>query len=128
VEIKPGKIKKSAERMTVELVRNADILESVAKLEPRPFTVGFAAETDNVVENARAKLARKNLDLVAANQVGQAGSGFEADNNQITLVERDATTELPAGTKQQLARTLIHHIAGKIHAGHRTKNPRQAHR
>jgi phosphopantothenoylcysteine decarboxylase/phosphopantothenate--cysteine ligase len=128
VESKPAKIKKSAERMTIELVRNADILESVARLERRPYTVGFAAETDNVVDNAREKLTRKNLDLVAANRVGQAGSGFEADHNQITLVERDATTELPAGTKQQLARALVHYIAGRIHAGHRTKNPRQAHR
>jgi phosphopantothenoylcysteine decarboxylase/phosphopantothenate--cysteine ligase len=120
VEIKPGKIKKSAERITVELVRNADILESVAKLEPRPFVVGFAAETDNVIENAREKLTRKNLDLVAANRVGQAGSGFEADHNQITLVERDGTTELPAGTKQQLARALVQHIAAKLDTSRRT--------
>jgi phosphopantothenoylcysteine decarboxylase/phosphopantothenate--cysteine ligase len=120
VEIKPGKIKKSAERITVELVRNADILESVAKLEPRPFVVGFAAETDNVIENAREKLTRKDLDLVAANRVGQAGSGFEADHNQITLVERDGTTELPAGTKQQLARALVQHIAAKLDTSRRT--------
>ena len=113
-EAKPGKIKKSAERLTLELVRNPDILDSVARLQPRPFVVGFAAETDNVLDNARAKLAAKNLDLVAANRVGEPGSGFEADHNQITLIERDGTTELPAGTKQQLARALVQHIAGRL--------------
>jgi phosphopantothenoylcysteine decarboxylase / phosphopantothenate---cysteine ligase len=127
-EALPRKIKKNAERMTLELVRNPDILESVAKLEKRPFVVGFAAETDNLIDNARAKLERKNLDLVAANLVGAARGGFESDDNQITLVERDGTTELPAGSKQQLARALVQHIAGRIHARHRTKNPRQAHR
>jgi phosphopantothenoylcysteine decarboxylase/phosphopantothenate--cysteine ligase len=128
VETQPAKLKKNSERLTLELVRNADILESVAKWSPRPFTVGFAAETNDVERHAREKLERKNLDLVAANRVGLPGSGFESDDNQLLLVERDGTTELPAGPKRQLARTLIHHIGRKIHAGHRTKNPRQAHR
>ncbi len=123
-----NKIKKNAERMTLELIRNPDILESVAKLARRPFTVGFAAETDDVVANARAKLEKKNLDLIAANRVGLPGSGFESDENQLTLIERERVIELPAGNKRTLARALIHHIAEAIHAGHRIKNPRQAHR
>jgi phosphopantothenoylcysteine decarboxylase/phosphopantothenate--cysteine ligase len=116
----PGKIKKSAERLTLELVRNPDILASVARLEPRPFTVGFAAETDDVLENARAKLAAKDLDLIAANRVGTPGSGFESDHNQITLIERDGSTELPPGSKQQLARALVQHIAAKLDTSRRT--------
>ncbi|HYM48348.1 MAG TPA: bifunctional phosphopantothenoylcysteine decarboxylase/phosphopantothenate--cysteine ligase CoaBC [Burkholderiaceae bacterium] len=121
VDARPAKIKKNAERMTLELVRNPDILESVARLEKRPFVVGFAAETDNVIDNARDKLERKNLDLVAANLVGVARGGFESDENQITLVERDDTTELPAGSKQQLARALVQHIAARIHVSRRTR-------
>jgi phosphopantothenoylcysteine decarboxylase/phosphopantothenate--cysteine ligase len=128
VEKRASKIKKNAETMTLELVKNPDIVGSVAKLAQRPFVVGFAAETDDVLANARAKLERKQLDLVAANRVGVSGGGFESDDNQLTLVERDSQTELPAGTKQQLARLLIQHIAGRLHAGHRTENSRQAHR
>lgn len=128
VETHKNKIKKNSEHMTLELVKNPDVLDSVAKLSDRPFIVGFAAETDDVVNNARAKLENKKLDLVAANRVGVPGSGFESDTNQLTLIEPGSQTELPAGTKQQLARTLINHIAGRLHAGHRIKNPRQAHR
>jgi len=128
LETQSGKIKKGAERVTLELTKNPDILESVARLSERPFVVGFAAETDNLIEHARAKLDNKALDLVAANPVGVPDSGFDVDTNRLTLVERDGTTELPTATKQQLARTLVQHIAKQLHAGHRTKNPRQAHR
>jgi len=128
VEAHAAKIKKTAERLTLELVRNPDILESVAALTPRPFTVGFAAETEDVERYAREKLERKNLDLIAANRVGLPDSGFESDDNQLVLIERDGTTPLPAGSKRQLARALVHHIAGRVHERHRIKNPRQAHR
>lgn len=127
-ETQTGKIKKSAERLTLELVRNPDILESVAKLSPRPYTVGFAAETHNLERYGREKLERKQLDLVAANLVGGPSGGFESDDNQLLLIEANHTTELPAGNKRQLARTLVHHIAGRVNARHRTKNSRQAHR
>jgi phosphopantothenoylcysteine decarboxylase / phosphopantothenate---cysteine ligase len=122
VETQATKIKKTAERLTVEMVKNPDILESVARLPERPFMVGFAAETGDLVENARAKLQRKQLDLVAANLVGVPGRGFEADTNQLTLVGHDSTTKLPAGTKQQLARVLIQHIAGHLNTSKRTRH------
>lgn len=121
VETQSNKIKKTTERFTLELIRNPDIIESVARLTERPFVVGFAAETEDVVDNARAKLERKQLDLVAANRVGLPDRGFEVDLNQLTLIERDATIELPAGTKQQLARALIRHIAGKINISKQTQ-------
>jgi phosphopantothenoylcysteine decarboxylase/phosphopantothenate--cysteine ligase len=105
------KIKKSAERLTIELVRNPDILASVAALKPAPFTVGFAAETEHLETAARAKLAAKGVDLIAANLVGGPEGGFGADENRLLLVDRDGSTELPLAPKAQLARALIHHIA-----------------
>ena len=104
------KIKRKKATLTIELVRNPDILASVAALKPAPFTVGFAAETENVEQHAREKLENKNVDLVAANQVG-SGIGFESDENRLLLVEKNATLELPAQSKHKLARLLIQHIA-----------------
>jgi phosphopantothenoylcysteine decarboxylase/phosphopantothenate--cysteine ligase len=112
----PAKIKKDAERMTLELQRNPDILASVAALKPAPFTVGFAAETENVETNARAKLAGKHIDLVAGNLVGVAGRGFEAEDNGLLLVDRDGIVELPVQSKEKLARALIQEIARRLAA------------
>ena len=109
------KIKKTAERLTIELVRNPDILASVAALQSAPFTVGFAAETEHLETAARAKLAAKGADLIAANLVGGSEGGFGADENRLLLVNRDGSTELPLASKTQLARTLIQHIANIYH-------------
>ena len=122
------KIKKSAERLTLELIRNPDILASVAALKPAPFTVGFAAETHDLEHHARLKLESKKLDLIAANLVGAASGGFEADENSLQLIDHAGVTELPPQNKTQLARALIHHIAQRYHAKSRTQNTRQAHR
>src|SRR5688572_3088273 len=78
------KIKKVSDRLDVSMERTVDILAAVAALPGRPFTVGFAAETNNVEEHALAKLKRKNLDLIAANEVGDAKC-FEQDDNALTL-------------------------------------------
>lgn len=121
------KIKKEQEKITLELVRNPDILASVAALKPALYTVGFAAETESVEEYARQKLKNKNLDIVAANRVG-TDLGFESDENSLLLVEREGTTELPVQPKPKLARALIHYIAERYHVKNRTKDPRQAHR
>ncbi len=120
------KIKKDAERLTLELVKNPDILASVAALDPRPFTVGFAAETENVESNARKKLVEKHLDLVCANRVGEPGCGFEADTNRLLLIDREGVTELPTAEKHQLARALIHHIAGKYRAIQENRQPAES--
>lgn len=109
-----SKIKKTGERLNIELERTPDILASVAALKPAPFMVGFAAETENLEANARAKLLGKKLDLVAANPVGEPGTGFESDTNRLLLVDRQGSTALPAGTKTALARTLIHEIAVRL--------------
>ena len=123
-----GKIKKSADTLTLTLVRNPDILASVAARAPAPFTVGFAAETDDLIHHARHKLEHKKLDLVAANLVGVPGSGFESDHNSLTLVATDDVAELPLLPKTRLARLLIQHIAKKYHAKNPAENPRLAYR
>ena len=109
------KIKKTRESLTVELVRNPDILAEVAARADRPFTVGFAAETDDVLGYARRKLEEKRLDLIAANTVG-AGQGFEAEDNALTLLWPGGQRELPRASKAALARELIAVIAQRLHA------------
>lgn len=107
------KIKKEAERLTLELVRNPDILAAVAARQPRPYMVGFAAETERLEERAREKLLAKRLDLVAANLVGH-GRGFGAETNRLLLVEPSGVRELPEAPKSTLARELIAHIAARL--------------
>ena len=105
------KIKKNADEMTIQLVKNKDILSEVAALDKPPFCVGFAAETNDVVEYARQKLEKKNLDLIAANQVGGNQTGFKTAQNAITLISKDSVVELPLQSKFALARELIKQIS-----------------
>ena len=100
------KIKKSREAMSIELVRCPDILASVAALDAAPFTVGFAAETENVDEYAQAKLADKKLDLIIANQVG-ADLGFDTDENAVSVFWADGVQRFPRADKSELANELI---------------------
>jgi phosphopantothenoylcysteine decarboxylase/phosphopantothenate--cysteine ligase len=108
------KIKKGLPRHRIELVATPDIVAEVAALDPRPLTVGFAAETERVREYAREKLSRKRLDMIAANRVGQAGSGFESDENELLLLSPDDERNLGKGSKKQLAEKLIEAIAAKL--------------
>ena len=110
------KIKKSTENMTIELVKNPDILSLVAK-QGRLFTVGFAAETNDIETNAREKLNRKSIDLVAANEVGN-GQGFGVDQNSLMLIDHATTKTLAPMQKSQLARCLVDEIARRYHAKH----------
>jgi len=124
----PDKIKKDAESVSLELVRNPDILASVACLPNAPFTVGFAAESLDLETNARAKLLTKNVDMIIANPIGAPGAGFASDTNAVTIVDRDGNTPLAPAAKSQLARALIQHIAGRFNEKNRSQNPRQTHR
>lgn len=105
------KIKKNAETMQIELVRNPDIISAVAGAEKRPFTVGFAAETQDVISYARGKLERKKLDAIIANDVSDAGIGFNSDQNEVVLLAAGLEQALPRMGKQQLATTLIDRLA-----------------
>jgi len=99
------KIKKTSETMELELTRTVDILAQVSASTPRPFVVGFAAETQSVEQHARAKLLAKNLDLVAANEVGP-DKAFDSDENALLVLWRGGRIELPSASKQELAHAL----------------------
>ncbi len=104
------KIKKTAESLGLELTRNPDVLATIAAWDDRPFMVGFAAETQDVEANAEAKLKAKGLDMIAANRVGP-GVGFDCDDNRLTILWPGGKEELAPGSKQDLARRLVHLIA-----------------
>ena len=108
----PHKIKKGQQELTLSLVRNPDILAQVAALPTPPFTVGFAAETERVEEQALAKLRAKGLDMIAANLVGGATGGFEREENALTVIRRDGRLDLlPLMPKARLAEALTDLIA-----------------
>ena len=97
--------------LELKLVQNPDIIASVAALsQNRPFTVGFAAETQNVLQYAKDKLARKKLDLICANDVSNPQLGFNSDDNAVTLLWHSGEQALPAQPKASLARTILQHI------------------
>ncbi len=113
-----GKIKKQAgmDTLVLELVRTPDILAEVASHAMRPLlVVGFAAETDHVEQYARGKLEKKRLDLIAANRVGLAGSGFESDDNALVVYGRDGFERaLGPAPKRELADNLLELISARL--------------
>jgi phosphopantothenoylcysteine decarboxylase/phosphopantothenate--cysteine ligase len=118
--VAPGKLKKreGEDGLTLELVRTRDILADVAAHPLRPrLVVGFAAETDDLERYARAKLAGKRLDLIAANLVGVAGSGFEGDDNALTVYWDGGARALGPAPKTQLAGMLLDLVAERLRPG-----------
>jgi phosphopantothenoylcysteine decarboxylase/phosphopantothenate--cysteine ligase len=115
-EVKAEKIKKSADEMTLTLVKNPDILATVAKLETlRPFCVGFAAETNNLSQYAQQKLKLKNLDMIAANLVSTENNVFNNDHNALEVYTRKGDhISLGNTTKTALAKQLIELIAAQL--------------
>ena len=113
VERKATKFKKQHDAMTIELVKNPDILAGVGSMDyQRPFLVGFAAETDNLAEYAAKKMKEKNLDMIVANDVSQADAGFNAENNRALLLFRDGrSAECPLMSKDALAERILDSIA-----------------
>lgn len=114
------KIKRTAAEMELALVRSPDTLASVAALTPAPFTVGFAAETNNVAAHARDKLERKRIDMIAANQVGP-DCGFDRETNSLTVYwPGGGELALGEGSKPLLARRLVELLAERYRAVPRT--------
>jgi len=113
------KIKKTEQSMSLDLTRAPDILASVAALDNRPFVVGFAAETENLETNARTKMARKRLDMIAANLVGP-GKGFEVDDNALHVIWGDGQQALPVAPKNVLARQLVDLICQQLSRNEQT--------
>ncbi|MDH5322798.1 MAG: bifunctional phosphopantothenoylcysteine decarboxylase/phosphopantothenate--cysteine ligase CoaBC [Gammaproteobacteria bacterium] len=110
VAVAAHKIKKNEQSMSIELVRTPDILTSVAALESGPFTVGFAAETENLREYALGKLRRKNLDMIVANLVG-AGCGFDRDDNAVEVFWQGGEQAFATDSKVELARRIVKLVA-----------------
>jgi phosphopantothenoylcysteine decarboxylase / phosphopantothenate---cysteine ligase len=108
-----AKRKKSGADWTLDLVLNPDILAEVAAAEPRPFVVGFAAETQDLEQNARDKLARKRLDLVAANRVGD-DCGFEVADNALSVFWAGGGEQIPRADKTVVATRLVELIAARL--------------
>jgi phosphopantothenoylcysteine decarboxylase/phosphopantothenate--cysteine ligase len=113
------KIKKTAGEMSLQLVQNADILAAVSALEKRPFCVGFAAETRQLEEYALGKLKQKNLDMIAANQVGDSDSGFETDFNQLEVFWPQGRQSIERANKTEIAKQLIELIVERYTATRR---------
>lgn len=113
-EVAPQKIKKRHADLDLHLVRNADIVADVAAREPRPFTVGFAAETTDLLQHARSKLERKGLDLVIANDVSRTDIGFDSDYNEVHVLSAEGESSLARGTKSAIARVLVQEIGERL--------------
>lgn len=117
IEIAAQKLKKGADdQITLTLIKNPDIVAAVAKLDPKPFTLGFAAESEKLLEHARAKLERKQLDAVVANDISEQGIGFDSDDNAALLIDRQQSVTLERQSKKQMARRLIQLLAERINS------------
>ncbi len=102
------KIKKSDDEISLALTKNPDVIAMVANLEARPkLVVGFAAETESVLEHAQGKLIKKNLNFVIANDVSRGDIGFNSDSNCVSVVDRSGLTDLPIGSKQLISQQLL---------------------
>lgn len=110
------KIKKNADQITLTLEKNPDILADVAALNSPPFTVGFAAETNDLETYARDKLARKKLNIIAANWVGREEGGFERDENALEIFWQNGRKSLAMTDKSELSRQLIALISERFYA------------
>ena len=104
------KIKKSDDEMNIPLAKTVDIL---ATARGNFVRVGFAAESENLVANAAAKVTSKSLDLIAANDITSEGSGFGTDTNRVTLIDQDMNVEeLPLLTKYEVGNRILDRVAG----------------
>jgi len=101
------KKKSDKDKMTITLVKNPDIIADVASAKDRPFCVGFAAETNDLEAYALDKLTRKNLDLIAANDVSVSTQGFNSDNNALTVFAKDNRIDIPFNSKKEVAIQLM---------------------
>jgi phosphopantothenoylcysteine decarboxylase/phosphopantothenate--cysteine ligase len=105
----PQKLKRKG-ATTIELEPTADILKEISLRKQSQIVVGFAAETENVLENARQKLAAKHLDAVVVNDVSREGIGFDSDRNEVTIITHDEVVEVPETTKWEVAQRVLDQI------------------
>lgn len=109
------KIKKNSDSLTLQLIKNPDILAELGRIKTNQFLVGFAAETQDLLKNAAEKLRKKNLDMLVANDVTAAGAGFESNTNIVKVLFPDGTMdELPQMTKLELGDLILDRVLSKI--------------
>lgn len=117
-EVAEHKIKKAGDELNVSLVKNPDIVATIAGQEKRPFMVGFAAETQNVEEYAAGKLVAKKLDMIACNDVSRADIGFASDENAMTVFFAESyhmkKRELEKASKQEISQQLVEAISDAL--------------
>ena len=114
--INESKLKKDGSNaaMTLELKENQDILKSVSELNDRPYVVGFAAETEDLIENAEKKLKNKKLDLIVANDVSDKEIGFDSDQNEVTLITHKGKELIQRQNKKKISKKIIDFISNRI--------------
>jgi phosphopantothenoylcysteine decarboxylase / phosphopantothenate---cysteine ligase len=111
----PYKVKKTEDVQTVELVRNPDILAELGQRKGKRVLVGFAAESEELLANAQKKVQTKQLDMIVANEVGHAGSGFQSDANKVLILHDSGRVEdLPLMSKQQLAHEILDRVVERL--------------
>jgi len=115
-QVAAEKIKKTTRKIKLELIPNPDIVSEVTRLKNKPFTLGFAAETEKLEQHAVEKLQRKNLDMIAANLVAAEQTGFESDTNELTVIWPDGQRLLALNDKNEIAKQLIDLVAERYNA------------
>ena len=114
IAISGEKIKKTKNLITMSLERNVDIVRNISNLKPNLFVVGFAAETENLIENAKIKLRQKKIDAIIANDVSRPDIGFNADDNEAYWITSNVEKHLKRNSKSKLSREIIQLIAAAI--------------
>jgi phosphopantothenoylcysteine decarboxylase/phosphopantothenate--cysteine ligase len=109
-EIASEKIKKKEDFLTLELVKNPDILKTMGERKKNQFLVGFALETQNEEENAKSKLQKKNLDMIVLNSLRDEGAGFQGTTNKIKILTPDSLVEFPLKSKKEVAKDLLNFV------------------
>ena len=113
-KVSKNKIKKNNQSMTIELIRNRDILASVCQLKKKPICIGFAAETENHIINANNKLIKKQCDAIILNDISQTEIGLNADENEVHLITKNRTKKIEKNTKQIVAEKIIDELVNNF--------------
>ncbi|MBV8325963.1 bifunctional phosphopantothenoylcysteine decarboxylase/phosphopantothenate--cysteine ligase CoaBC [Chryseobacterium sp.] len=113
-EVAKEKIKKNDENLTIELVKNPDILKTMGEKKTHQFLVGFALETQNEEENAKAKLEKKNLDMIVLNSLRDEGAGFKNDTNKIKILTRTEKKEFNLKSKDEVAKDILNFVESRL--------------